>query len=404
MKVCLFTENFHKGGLDTFLVNLINAWPSIEDQLFISCNGNHPGIVTIKRKIRRTTSFLFYSRIFTSSLSKGISDHHFIIRTPLRVLLVLAYRILQYPVLCPWYIFSLYVFFKKFSFDRLIVVNGGYPASLLCRCAVISWAIYKPKHKAIFNFHNSLGKFKWWNFFFESLLDYMVLKSSKKIISVSCDAANSIRNKWAFKNSNNIGWIYNGIEDPLKNSFSQQSQVVRNTKFILMLATYEKRKGHIFLINAFNLLVEKYPNLTLIIHGYGSIEEKKVIQNYVEKKSLTEKIFCCDFLENPNNLIALAEILVVPSQEYESFGLTIIEAMALSTPIIATNVGGIPEVLADSGAGVMVEPTNIRDFYLQMRKILDNEDYAAQMGRNGRKVFLNKFTAKRMAAQYYEIL
>ena len=53
MKICFFTENYYKGGLDTFLVNLINAWPGKKDELTLVCNGTHPGLDTISEKINR---------------------------------------------------------------------------------------------------------------------------------------------------------------------------------------------------------------------------------------------------------------------------------------------------------------------------------------------------------------
>lgn len=58
-----------------------------------------------------------------------------------RAFFVLLERILQYPVLFPWYVLTLSLHFRRSAFDRLMVVNGGYPASLLCRAAVIAWVL-----------------------------------------------------------------------------------------------------------------------------------------------------------------------------------------------------------------------------------------------------------------------
>lgn len=404
MKICIFTENFHKGGLDTFLINLINAWANAGDDFYISCNSNHPGLDTIKKKMRKPVSYILYDRFFTSNLAKGLGDNYYIARLMLRAIIVFFYRLLQYPVLSPWYIFSLYIFFRKSNFDRLMVVNGGYPASLLCRCAVIAWAIYKPDHKAVFNFHNSLGKLRWWNYICENIIDYLVLICSKKIISVSGNTANSIRKKLAFSGAKNIDWVYNGIEDPVNLTKKSCSDINNGKKFLLMLGTFEKRKGHNFLIKAFGALTKDFPELFLLIHGYGGSKEKKAITDCINENSLADRVLCNDFLDNPFDLIASAEILIVPSQEYESFGLTIIEAMALRTPIIATNIGGIPEVLGDSKAGVLIEPSDERGLCVHIKKILRDEVYARQMGENGRKVFLEKFTAKQMSSQYQKIL
>ena len=374
------------------------------DLIFLVCNESHPGLTTIKKRLHRSAYFNLYFRFFTSKFSKGIGSHHFYIRYLSKVICVLLYRVLQYPILFPWYLVTLYAHFKKNKYDRLIVVNGGYPASLLCRSAIISWAFYKPKFKGIFNFHNSLGRFNWWNFIFEPVVDYLVLISSNYIVGVSSNSANSIRKKWIFLKTRKIKWIYNGIEDPISHLQNPKLSIGIKSSYILMLATYEKRKGHIFLIEAFKLLVLDYPNLELFIYGHGSIEEKEVIESCVVKNRLEHKVFCNDFIDDPSQLIASAELLVVPSQEYESFGLTIIEAMSLFTPIVATNIGGIPEVLKDSGAGLLVDPHNIDDLARQMKKILDSKKFAVELGECGRRTYLNKFSAKQMSSQYYDLL
>ena len=53
MKICFFTEIYYKGGLDTFLINLFNAWPNKKDNLTLFCNESHPGITTIEKKTTR---------------------------------------------------------------------------------------------------------------------------------------------------------------------------------------------------------------------------------------------------------------------------------------------------------------------------------------------------------------
>ena len=65
MKICIFTENHYKGGLDTFIINLVNSWPFFNDDMTLFCNADHPGLLTIKdnlnNKIRiKKYSFFFY--------------------------------------------------------------------------------------------------------------------------------------------------------------------------------------------------------------------------------------------------------------------------------------------------------------------------------------------------------
>ena len=152
MKICFFTENYHKGGLDTFLINLFNSWPELHDELILVCNSTHPGIETILTRTTRPVLLKKYHRLFTSGVSKGQSASWIGRSFFVTAIFGLGYRIFQYPVLLPWYILSLTLYFRRSNFDHLMVVNGGYPASLLCRCAAIAWRFAGKKPLAVFNF------------------------------------------------------------------------------------------------------------------------------------------------------------------------------------------------------------------------------------------------------------
>jgi glycosyltransferase involved in cell wall biosynthesis len=119
-----------------------------------------------------------------------------------------------------------------------------------------------------------------------------------------------------------------------------------------MLATYEPRKGHHYLLKAFSLVSKEFPDVKLRIFGYvAKPHEMETVVAEVDRLSLKDQVELNEFTQEKNQLIKNASILVVPSQENESFGLTIIEAMALGTPVVTTDVGGMPEVLEGTHAG-----------------------------------------------------
>ncbi|MEO8174666.1 MAG: hypothetical protein ABI581_16340, partial [Sediminibacterium sp.] len=125
MRVCFFTENHYKGGLDTFLINLFNAWPVKDDDLILMCNDTHPGLETIEAKTQRPLQVIRYRRFFTGKLASGHQNMSPAMAGVTGFVFRILYRILEYPVLVPWYSITLARFFKKNSFQRLMVVNGG---------------------------------------------------------------------------------------------------------------------------------------------------------------------------------------------------------------------------------------------------------------------------------------
>jgi len=401
MKICFFTENYYKGGLDTFLINLINAWPVDSDELTLVCNASHAGLDTIHKKTRRAINIVKYWRFFTSAILKGQTHYSY----PIQILARLAYRFFQYPILLPWYIFTLMLFFRRNEFDRLLVVNGGYPASLLCRSAVIAWRLGVKHQPAIMNFHGSALSPSRFFEIFENLIDKMVANSASHIVSVSKDCLSSLSARTSFLGCSKLSYIYNGIEDPIRLvktelNFANSS----DEKYCLMLATYQIRKGHSYLLRAFQTVIKDYPHFQLHIYGYGLPHEKQRVADEVVKLQLENNVKLWSFTSQTIGLLARASLLVVPSQAPESFGLTIIEAMSFGVPVVVTDVGGLPEVLGDSGAGYVCSKDDPLEFANAIKKILADPVLASEMGKNGRIAFEKKYTASRMAKSYRRLL
>lgn len=409
MNIAFFTENLYRGGLDTFLINLFNAWPKTDDRLTLLCNAGHPGLKTISCKTERQLEIKPYYRLFSSRFAQGQTDSVISRKILIRYFFAFAYRLFQYPVLLPWYVLSLAFFFYRSDFDRLIVVNGGYPASLLCRAASIAWKLSRKKHPAIFNFHNSTVPPPKYYALLEYVIDKLVIWSAWRIVSVSHNCLSSLECRPAFRECNKLVCVYNGIADPkLKtqhvidtNSHAESREVV---PYCLMLATYEPRKGHAFLLQVFKEVVKKCPHVSLRIHGQGTEKQKNDVLEIVKNANLGGKVFLGDFEPDSTSLIRHATLMVVPSQAFESFGLTIVEAMAHGVPVVTTDVGGMPEVMEGTNAGFVCSKSDVMGFSESIVQILTNPDLAVKMGHAGRKAFEERYSSAQMSKQYESLL
>tara|TARA_B100000787_G_scaffold75977_1_gene55925 strand:- start:2705 stop:3940 length:1236 start_codon:yes stop_codon:yes gene_type:complete len=407
MKICFYTENYHKGGLDTFLINLFNAWPGEKDELSLVCNGSHPGLATVEEKTLRPITIKRYGRLFTHLFVQGQSSCKWSRSLPVRKFFELAFKLLQYPILFPWYVGTMTLFFLRTDYDRLMVVNGGYPASLLCRSAVIAWGLAGNRPLAVMNFHNSTTSPPWYYGFVENVIDRLVIRSVSHVVSVSKNCLNSLNTRKAFVDCRKLSYIYNGIEDPTPSLKCLPSVTENNPShksYCLMLATYEARKGHGYLLQAFQTVVKDFNDVQLKIYGYGLPHEKKQVSDEVVRLDLEKNVVLGDFTPQKNSLLAGASVLVVPSQAYESFGLTIVEAMAFGVPVVTTDVGGMPEVLGDSKAGYVCSKDNPIEFADAIKKILGDPTLASELGRNGRLAFERRFMAPVMAQQYAQLI
>ena len=357
MKICLFTEIDYKGGLDTYLINLVNCWPG-DDEIVLVINSCHPGLSTIHKKLKRPTVIITTYKRFYSMVFLGKSPEVILWPRLLRFAYAILFRLLRYPVIFPLQLISLSFFFKKTSFDRLMVIS----------------MVTRPT-----------GKFS----FFENLIDRLVISSSSKIVGVSKACIESLSVRQEFRGCVKLGFIYNGIQDPVylsgvKESLRISSDINKNYS-CLMLATYHSYKGHEYLLDAFKNVVKIFPNAHLKIYGHGSFLDKNRVIEAVKIRQLESNVLVGDFTENISPLLLEATVLVVPSQNYESFGLTIVEAMAYGVPVVATNVGGIPEVIGSSNAGYVCSKDSCQDFADAIIRLFRNPNLVSELGRNGRE-------------------
>ena len=99
------------------------------------------------------------------------------------------------------------------------------------------------------------------------------------------------------------------------------------------------------------------------------------------------------------NLIYACELLVLSSRS-EPFGIVITEAMACRIPVVATSVGGIPEIIVNGKNGILVEPDDSDSLCNAICSILDNDIFREQLGNNGYQNICSKFTAEHTGNNY----
>ena len=100
--------------------------------------------------------------------------------------------------------------------------------------------------------------------------------------------------------------------------------------------------------------------------------------------------------------LSVADLLLLPSQS-ESFGLTALEAMACEVPVIATRVGGIPELVEDKGCGYLFEIGDVDGMAAASLRVLNEEAERERLGRRGREIAVSRFRTEKIIPQYEEL-
>lgn len=398
--ICLYFESYYVGGLDTFTTQLINNLPDENYEITLLCNKSHSGASYFKSNISNPSAHveihdMIMQRDWAEKLFKDNNS-----------ILYKLTSYISYILLIPYYILYGYKRLKMNRFDKLMVINGGYPAALSCRCIPISWYLYK-KEKAIMNFHSQCIKSRFLLKPFDFIIDTLLYFCISNFISVSKSCAETLRIRRPFRNINNIKFIYNGIDEkkifPTFN-LKENLNINKDDKILIMLATYEPHKGHIFILNVFKELLSKTQNIHLIFCGYGSQKEMNDIKYHVEKLGIKSKVSILGYQQNAMEFLIQSDILLIGSQMYESFGLTAIEAMKYKKVIISTNIGGLKEVIKNDEGGYTFEKNDIKNMADKIHYLLENPEEIKTQGEKGFQRFIKNFTINKMIEGYCKYL
>lgn len=247
---------------------------------------------------------------------------------------------------------------------------------------------------------------KRYQFFFEKITSPMV----DKYIAVSEKVKEHAITQLQIS-PDRIVTIYNGVEpkeaegEPDPDLIKKELKITTQERVIMIIGRLRKEKGHIYLIEAINLVRKKIPEIKLIIIGEG--EERKKLIKRVTQLSLSNKVIFTGARRDVPALLKIAELVVLPSL-WEGMPNCLLEAMNAGKPVVATNVGGIPEVVLDGITGLLVPPANPVALGEAIIKVLSSKDRAEAMGLMGKKrvneCFSLEKSIKATEAVYQEIL
>ncbi|MEH6956127.1 glycosyltransferase family 4 protein [Neobacillus drentensis] len=222
------------------------------------------------------------------------------------------------------------------------------------------------------------------------LKDYLIkltdCDANKVIVNYLGVDTTQFQSKWSLNQINN------------KEKFIKQMNLV-GRKIILFVGRLRKIKGIHKILRAMPSIIQAVPDTLLLIAGsafYGS--ERGTI--YVDKlfelaKNFPEHVRFVSFIphEEIHHWFEAAEIVLVPSIGQEAFGLVNVEAMACGVPVIATKMGGMPEVIEHGRTGYLIDPQNIEvELSNCVIQLLNNPKKVELLGLNSVERVMEHFT------------
>lgn len=196
--------------------------------------------------------------------------------------------------------------------------------------------------------------------------------------------------------------IYNGI--PVVDVVvSQGSQEVRKEAYVVGAVGRldDEVKGFSYLLEAIFLL-SREQSFKLILKIAGDGRDKGFLEKRARELGIENQVIFLGDQGNILNLMASFDLLVLPSLS-EGLGMVLLEAMAVSKPVVATRVGGIPEVVVEGETGLLVHARDPKALADAILFIKDHPMEAQEMGRKGRKRVEEYFSINKTVAEYEKL-
>jgi len=376
-----YTENYVYGGGNKYMVDLMNGLMRDSVSIVLWCNKK--GFSENDKNNLELPIICKFINVLNVKLSKNVNSI-FINRFIYFISIVIE----------PFLGFLNMVFFVlqllRERPDKVIVCNGGYPAARSCLSMIFAARLCKIP--AVLSVVSMPAPRRNFISLYDKLLDLMVTRSVNFII-VNCLAIKNSLSMLRGFSPGKIHVIYNAIQNkPVfsLNIFEKESITIG------CIARMDFNKGVIVLLEAFKRLSKAYPHTNLMLVGEG--DASKQLLSKIQEYGLEKRVKLLGF--HKGNILSMLydmDIFVLPSF-WEGLPYSIIEACSCGRAVIATDVGGVSEIIEDRSSGLLIKPNSEEALFNALELLVKDPIFAKKLGLQARKIYEEKFNLNAMRA------
>jgi len=362
IKVIIFTENLAFGGINRYCLDLVDglmAYPDLKVYLLAPRNSTDQWLITQAEKIG------FAVETVSGNRRAAINE----------------------------------LYKKCVSIQPDILHTQGYYSSVIGRLVVranrLPIKLVNTVH-GIYHFSSAQFRSKIWY-----ALDYATMGLSDKIIAVSKSTAQQLN--W-LRLQKRILVIPNGTRiKPLlgkENALSLRDQIglPRQGKIVCFVGRLSPQKGITLLIEVMCRVISRDDNVFFVIVGDG--EQMSALQ--VIAAHYPQKIILFGKQDDVSNFYHTADLFLLTSIT-EGLPMTIIEAFAHGLPVVATRVGGVPEIVQDNVNGLLCDPADVEKMTQCVLRILHNDELRAAFGEHARKTAEETYSLEHVLQKTHDL-
>jgi glycosyltransferase involved in cell wall biosynthesis len=181
--------------------------------------------------------------------------------------------------------------------------------------------------------------------------------------------------------------VKKNMEAKLKYGLDLNSIVITNVGILRSV------KGHEVTLKSVKTVIAVFPNAKFLIVGDGP--RKDALVNFTNELDISRHVIFTGFVENIPEIYSFSDVAVLSSLS-EGLPQSLLQAMAAGVPVVATKVGGVPEVVLHEKTGVLTEPGDHEGLARGIIRILNNPDEAVQFTRNAKDLVLKEHSVHHM--------
>lgn len=232
------------------------------------------------------------------------------------------------------------------------------------------------------------------------IVNRYVWAMNDSIVSISKDAQNRLL-EYNHINPKLARVIYNGIKIHVPESKRKQIKgIAEGDMVVATVGRLVPDKDYFTLLDAFAQTIKIFKNAKLLFVGDGVLRQE--LESYCADLGLKNNVIFLGFRQDVAELLGCADIFVLSSLT-EGISLALLEAMSAGLPVVATDVGGNPEVVANGDSGFLVPARNPEMMAEKIATLLLNSGLAHSMGETGRHIVETSFSLERMLNDYKDL-
>ena len=203
-----------------------------------------------------------------------------------------------------------------------------------------------------------------------------------------------------------IAVIHNGVDMIQQGSLDQVRRLrsefgIGEDAFIIgIVGSLYPVKGHVHLFHALRTVLGHHPKTRLLVIGQGDLEQ--TLKQKVSDLGIEGAVSFLGLRNDVPRVLPLLDLFVLPSLS-EGLSVALLEAMSTGVPVIASKVGGNPEIVVDGETGYLVPPERSEELASRIIEIMSDRESSRLLGERGREWVAREFTTARMLERYQDL-